>query len=85
MSYRWPIQQARERVDLAGLEHVVEREFRFNGGAVVRFGTTKGGWFAWHSRKGPAWVFTHERSACDLADQWLARGSWAEQIPVSRS
>lgn len=74
-----------ERADLTAIEHVVEREFRFTGGAIVRFGTAGDRWFAWHSRKGQAWVFQFERSAAELADQWLARGRWVEHLPVSRN
>lgn len=69
-----------ERADLTRLDHVVEREFRFTGGAIVRFGTAGDRWFAWHSRKGQAWVFQFERAAAELADQWLARGNWAEEV-----
>lgn len=72
-----------DRIELGALDHVVEREFRFTGGAVVRFGTAGDGWFAWHSRKGAAWVFQFERSAAELADQWLARGEWTE-VDVTR-
>jgi hypothetical protein len=71
-----------ERIDLADLGQVtVDRQWQSTGGAVVRVGTVGKAWFAWHSRRG-AWVFVHERAACDLADKWLARGGWQEITQV---
>jgi hypothetical protein len=69
-----------ERVEFAGLAGVrVHRQFRSSGGAVVRIGQVGDQWFAWHSRRGKAWVFVYERSMADLADKWLARGGpWTE-------
>jgi len=67
-----------ERVDLAELEHEVQRQWHSEGGAVVTLGASGDRWFARHSRKGAAWVFAFERSACELVDQWLARGTWHE-------
>jgi hypothetical protein len=67
-----------ERIELRALDHVVERAWRSTGGAEVRFGRAGDQWFVWHSRRGAAWVCRFERSACDLADQWLARGQWQE-------
>lgn len=72
-----------ERVALGALEHTVEREFEFTGGAVVRVGRTADGWFCWHSRRGEAFVFVHERAMTDLADKWLARGTWREVSPAT--
>jgi hypothetical protein len=72
-----------ERIDLAGAEQVhVDRQWQSTGGAVVRIGTVGRGWFAWHSRRGPAFAFVHERAMADLADKWLARGDWRETGPV---
>lgn len=71
-----------ERVELAGLAGVrVHRQFRSSGGAVVRVGQAGDEWFAWHSRKGPAWIFVHERAMADLADRWLCRGGAWEEVP----
>ncbi|WP_250029832.1 hypothetical protein [Paractinoplanes maris] len=63
---------------MAELDHTVDRRWENGHGATIEIGTAGEKWFAWHSRKGDAWVFIHERAQADLADQWLARGVWRE-------
>lgn len=72
-----------QRIGLAKLEHTVTGTWRSSGGFEIRVGTAGNKWFAWHSRKGDAWVFAFERAMCDLADNWLARGMWREVSPAS--
>lgn len=57
---------------------IIERQWQSTGGATVRVGSAGEKWFAWHSRRGRAWVCDFERSTAALADQWLARGQWTE-------
>ena len=74
-----------QRVALAELEHSTTRQWTSHEGAVLKVGTVGARWFAWHSSKGPAFVFTDERAMADLADRWLVRGRWHEVAPADGS
>jgi hypothetical protein len=71
-----------ERIELGTLDHVVERQWRSSGGAVVKIGRVGERWFAWHSRKG-AWVFHFDRAMAEHADKWLCRGGTWTELPVT--
>ena len=66
-------------------DRTVTRQWQSTGGATIRIGTAGEWWFAWHSRRGKAWVFQFERSMADLVDQWLARGTWNEILDACES